>query len=79
MALLQKPIPEFSTIGEFYEYLDKKIQELAPETLPGKDSLQVTSPFFDDDVLFPLKKKTRHLTGDQYHYRTRRRNIDFTY
>lgn len=49
--------PEFHTIGEFYAFLDKKIQELAPEKLPGDPSKQVTSSFFSSDVLFPILKK----------------------
>ncbi|MFK7785007.1 MAG: ferritin-like protein [Crocinitomicaceae bacterium] len=49
--------PEFHTIGEFYDYLNKKIQELAPENLPGDPSRQVTSKFFSSDVLFPILTK----------------------
>jgi hypothetical protein len=50
-------VPQFETIGKFYEYLDKKIQELAPEKLPGDPKKQVTSKFFSDDVLFPILTK----------------------
>lgn len=56
-GVVPEPIPEFKTIGAFYKYLNGRIQQLAPEDLPGDESKQVTTPFFDDEVLFPLKKK----------------------
>ena len=51
------PEPEFHTIGEFYEYLNKKIQEIAPDKLPGDPKKQVTSHFFSKDELFAIKTK----------------------
>lgn len=57
MAAEAIDIPEFATIGTFYAYLDKKIQELAPEKLPGDPKKQVTSSFFSSDVLFPILTK----------------------
>lgn len=51
------PIPEFHTIGEFYKFLDEKIQEIAPDNLLGDPERQVTSPFFSNSVLFPIRTK----------------------
>ncbi|GAB5399904.1 MAG: hypothetical protein Aureis2KO_14890 [Aureisphaera sp.] len=49
---------DYNTIGEFYMALRDKIDELAPEHLPGDPALQVTSGFFPDDVLFPILTKS---------------------
>jgi len=49
--------PEFHTIGEFYEALSKMINKLAPEILPGDPKKQVTSPFFSEELLFPILTK----------------------
>ena len=46
----------FNTIGEFYDALKQKIGELAPETLPGDPSKQVTSGF-NKSLLFPVITK----------------------
>ncbi len=54
LALVQV---EYSTIGQFYDALQKKIIELAPETLPGDAAKQVTSSFFDPALLFPIKTR----------------------
>jgi hypothetical protein len=50
--------PEVKTIGQFYQALKVKIEELAPERLPGDVKRQVTSSFFAPDVLFPILTKT---------------------
>ena len=50
-------VQDYSTIGQFYLALQKKIQELAPHELPGNKSKQVTSPFFDSSLLFPIYTK----------------------
>lgn len=49
--------PEYHTIGQFYAALQKKIEELAADTLPGNPNYQVTSSFFDANLLFPILKK----------------------
>jgi rubrerythrin len=48
---------EYGTIGQFYDAIKKKIIELAPEALPGDPARQVTSPFFDPALLFPIKTR----------------------
>lgn len=50
-------MPTFSTIGQFYLAVQHKIDELAPDELPGDKSRQVTSPFFGADELFPIYTK----------------------
>lgn len=49
--------PQYHTIGEFYEALKQKIIEIAPDQLPGDPAKQVTSPFFEADVLFKILTK----------------------
>ena len=49
--------PEYRTIGEFYGALKKKIDQLAPEILPGDPAKQVTSSFFKPEELFPIITK----------------------
>lgn len=51
-------LPAFGTIGEFYMAVQEKIKELPGEDLPGKAALQVTSAFFPDDQLFPIRTAT---------------------
>lgn len=50
-------LPEFHTIGEFYNALKQKINEIAPDKLPGDPKKQVTSKFFSPDELFPILTK----------------------
>ncbi|MFC4871925.1 ferritin-like domain-containing protein [Negadavirga shengliensis] len=58
MDLFAAGVPvEYSTIGEFYEALKQKIDEIAPDELPGDPEKQVTSGFFDKSVLFPILTK----------------------
>lgn len=52
-----KTLPTFNTIGEFYMAIQKKIEELAPDTLPGDPLKQVTSEFFAPNLLYPILKK----------------------
>ena len=47
----------FKTIGEFYLALQEKINEIAPEKLPGDPARQVTSDFFASDLLYPILTK----------------------
>lgn len=61
MAAQLEAAPEFHTIGEFYNALKEKIKELAPNKLPGDPSLQVTSPFYPKDLLFPILTKKNAL------------------
>src|SRR5690606_1406942 len=42
-------MPTYSTIGQFYQAIQQKIEELAPDNLPGDKSKQVTSSFFPAD------------------------------
>lgn len=49
--------PTYKTIGEFYQALQKKIMEIAPEILPGNKDLQVTSSFFSSELLYPIVTK----------------------
>jgi rubrerythrin len=51
----------FHTIGEFYKAIQKKIDKLMPEEMPGDPKLQVTSPFFPPYLLFPILKKKEAL------------------
>jgi Ferritin-like len=46
--------PTFSTIGEFYGAIQKKIIELPGDKLPGDKKLQVTSSFFPANLLYPI-------------------------
>lgn len=48
----------YKTIGEFYQALQTKIDEIAPDKLPGNPANQVTSSFFAADLLFPIVTKT---------------------
>lgn len=50
-------ITTFKTIGEFYMALQAKINEIAPEILPGDPARQVTSEFFPSDQLYPILTK----------------------
>lgn len=47
----------YKTIGEFYAALQKKINELADDKLPGDPARQVTSAFFASDLLYPILTK----------------------
>jgi hypothetical protein len=49
----------FRTIGEFYAAIQKKIEELPGEKLPGDPFKQVTSSFFSSELLYPI-----HTTDD---------------
>lgn len=60
---LTDKLPEFNTIGEFYMALQAKIDELAPDILPGDASKQVTSDFFPADQLYPIIKKTEAISA----------------
>jgi hypothetical protein len=55
--MLKSAVPEFHTIGEFYDALKQKIDEIAPDVLPGDPAKQVTSGFFSPELLFPIIKK----------------------
>ncbi|MEA5460765.1 ferritin-like protein [Arcicella sp. LKC2W] len=50
-------LPTFSTIGIFYKAIQAKIEEIAPDTLPGDPALQVTSNFFASNLLYPILTK----------------------
>jgi hypothetical protein len=50
-------LPTFSTIGQFYQAIQQKIDELAPDDLPGNKAYQVTSAFFPADQLYPIHTK----------------------
>lgn len=50
--------PTYKTIGDFYKALQDKIDEIAPDVLPGKPYKQVTSDFFAPELLFPILTKT---------------------
>ncbi|MCV9928574.1 ferritin-like protein [Flavobacterium sp. LS1R49] len=50
-------LPTFRTIGEFYQAIQQKIEEIAPEILPGDPKRQVTSNFFDSNLLYPIHTK----------------------
>ncbi|MCF0069490.1 ferritin-like protein [Dyadobacter sp. CY261] len=52
-----KKLPTFSTIGQFYQAIQQKIDELAPNDLPGHKDYQVTSAFFPAQELFPIYTK----------------------
>lgn len=47
----------FKTIGQFYQALQQKIRDLAPEILPGNPAKQVTSRFFSPQELYPILTK----------------------
>lgn len=53
-ALATEDEVTFRTIGEFYEALQRKIEELPGEKLPGDVSKQVTSDFFPAELLYPV-------------------------
>ncbi|MES2518052.1 MAG: ferritin-like protein, partial [Bacteroidota bacterium] len=53
-TLMAKALPTFSTIGAFYQAIQQKIDEIAPEKLPGHEHKQVTSNFFSSEVLYPI-------------------------
>ncbi|MGB3465872.1 MAG: ferritin-like protein [Cyclobacteriaceae bacterium] len=55
--MMATALPEYHTIGEFYMALADKINELAPDNLPGDPQLQVTSSFFPAENLFPILTK----------------------
>jgi len=55
--LQAKALPTYRTIGEFYMALQQKIKEIAPEKLPGDPGRQVTSDFFDPNLLYPILTK----------------------
>ncbi len=63
LVLKDKPVAmvsaeeTYKTIGDFYNALIAKINDIAPDTLPGDASKQVTSGFFAKEVLFPIIKK----------------------
>ena len=46
---------DYSTIGEFYDAIQKKFNAFSSQTLPGDPALQFTSPFFKSEHLFPIK------------------------
>ncbi len=50
-------VETFKTIGEFYQALQQKIKDLAPEILPGNPAKQVTSRFFSTKELYPILTK----------------------
>ncbi|MBD0254843.1 MAG: ferritin-like protein [Cytophagales bacterium] len=50
--------PTFATIGQFYRAIQEKIDELAPDRLPGDPARQVANhSFFSDKDLFPVTTK----------------------
>jgi rubrerythrin len=50
--------PAFATIGQFYRAIQEKIDELAPDRLPGDPARQVVnSAVFSDKHLFPVTTK----------------------
>ncbi len=53
-ATMLEATPEFKTIGEFYDHLIKKINELGIDKLPGNPAKQVTSSAFDESDLFEI-------------------------
>ena len=54
---LMESAPDYHTIGEFYEALKEKIDKIAPDELPGDPKLQVVSPYYPSDLLFPVLTK----------------------
>ncbi len=56
-TVLNVSVPDYHTIGEFYEALKEKIDQIAPDVLPGDSNLQVTSPYYPSDLLFPILTK----------------------
>ncbi|MFT6337479.1 MAG: hypothetical protein ACJATI_004243 [Halioglobus sp.] len=54
---MKASVPDFHTIGEFYEALKAKINQIAPDELPGDPNLQVISPYYPSDLLFPILTK----------------------
>lgn len=61
MSFAAEAAPEYHTIGDFYNALKSKIEELAPDVLPGDPSLQVTSPYYPKEELFPILTKQNAL------------------
>ncbi len=57
-AMLESEEAQFSTIGEFYEAIQKKIAKLPGKKLPGNPALQVSTPFYPESELFPIHTKT---------------------
>ncbi len=57
IIMLDRAEATYRTIGEFYMALQAKIQEIAPEVLPGDPNKQVTSDFFAPELLFPILSK----------------------
>ncbi|TAE80186.1 MAG: hypothetical protein EAY81_10660 [Bacteroidetes bacterium] len=47
----------YKTIGDFYKAVQDKINEIAPDVLPGNPAKQVTSSFFSPDLLYPILTK----------------------
>jgi hypothetical protein len=64
-ATLEAALPEFGTIGEFYQVLQKKIADLpGGDTLPGDPARQVTDPtMFPESELFPILTKEDAIRG----------------
>lgn len=56
-SLMAESVEEYHTIGQFYNAISEKIEEIAPQNLPGDPALQVTSPFFPAENLFPILTK----------------------
>jgi hypothetical protein len=54
-------VETFKTIGQFYQALQQKIIELAPDQLPGNPAKQVTSRFFSSTELYPILTKQNAL------------------
>ncbi len=51
----EEATPEFATIGQFYQAIIEKLQELGPECIIGAPSLQVVNEqWFPIDELFPI-------------------------
>lgn len=58
LIMLKSAEVTYRTIGEFYMALQAKINEIAPDILPGDPNKQVTSDFFAPELLFPIFSKT---------------------
>lgn len=51
----EEPTPEFATIGQFYQAIIEKLQELGPDCIIGAPSLQVVNEqWFPRDELFAI-------------------------
>ncbi|MEA5259097.1 ferritin-like protein [Arcicella aquatica] len=55
--VMSAQVDTYKTIGEFYQALQTKIEELAENILPGNPDRQVTSRFFAPDLLYPIITK----------------------